>query len=212
VVGAAVVVGVVEGDGVPDGDVEGDAVVVVRTGEAAAWAGTITEFTTGRVQDLGSRFSAAPPPTPAPIAFKSGRRSISLVISKPPTPLIHAYKTGTLSTGRHPSPSGGSPLPALNLTRSWGVARWRATPSWRVTVSLRAKVSWRGMPSSLSAPAKPRRGPERSPNSPPVGSRISAADLMPRPHRYRPRLPLKAVGGRSPQPSQIPQRVPRYAR
>ena len=77
---------VVEGDGVveSEGVVEGDAVVVVRTGEAAAWAGTITEFTTGRVQDLGSRFNAAPPPIPAPIAFKSGRRSISPAISNPP--------------------------------------------------------------------------------------------------------------------------------
>jgi hypothetical protein len=87
---------VVEGDGVveSEGVVEGDAVVVVRTGEAAAWAGTITEFTTGRVQDFGSRFNAAPPPIPAPIAFKSGRRSISPAISNPPTrtqirPIIH---------------------------------------------------------------------------------------------------------------------------
>jgi hypothetical protein len=84
VVGTAVVGTGVEGIGVPGGVEDGDTVVVVRTGEAAAWAGTITEFTTGRVQDFGSRASAAPPPTPAPIAFRSGRRSIPVAISKSP--------------------------------------------------------------------------------------------------------------------------------
>jgi hypothetical protein len=102
VTGTAVVVAgaAVVGVGVAGGVEDGDTVVVVRTGEAAAWAGTITEFTTGRVQDLGSKASAALPPTPAPIAFRSGRRSISFAISKSPK---HHQETHTiaLSKGQH---------------------------------------------------------------------------------------------------------------
>jgi len=78
--GAAVVVGapVVAGTVVVGATVVvGLAVVVVTDGEAAAWAGTITDWTTGRIHDLGSRPSATPVPAPAPIAFKSGRRLIS---------------------------------------------------------------------------------------------------------------------------------------
>jgi hypothetical protein len=80
---------VVPGLGVPGAGVPGAAVVeglaVVLFGDAAAWAGTITDCTTGRVQDFGRRPNAAPAPTPVPIAFKSGRRLISSDIYYAPT-------------------------------------------------------------------------------------------------------------------------------
>jgi uncharacterized membrane protein YgcG len=52
-------------------------VVVVVAGDAAACAGTTMASTTGRVQVFGNNATVAPAPRLAPIAFKSGRRSIS---------------------------------------------------------------------------------------------------------------------------------------
>jgi hypothetical protein len=85
--GATVVVGgaaVVVVAGAPVVVVPVPVVVGVVPGEAAAWAGTTTECTTGRVHDFGRIPSAVPAPTVAPIAFSSGRRLISLVILKYP--------------------------------------------------------------------------------------------------------------------------------
>jgi hypothetical protein len=55
--------------------------VVVTLGDAAACAGTMTDCTTGRVQDFGKMARAAP----VPIAFRSSRRPNSLSIEKHPT-------------------------------------------------------------------------------------------------------------------------------
>jgi hypothetical protein len=78
VVGGAVVVLVVVGAGVVGAAVVGAAVVgaavvvVVRVkGDAAAWAGTIMDCTTGFVHELGRLASTIP----APSALRSGRRS-----------------------------------------------------------------------------------------------------------------------------------------
>jgi hypothetical protein len=82
VAGAAVVVAgaaVVVVAGAPVVVVPVPVVVGVVPGEAAAWAGTTTECTTGRVHDFGNIPRAVPAPTVAPIAFNSGRRLISWV-------------------------------------------------------------------------------------------------------------------------------------
>jgi hypothetical protein len=68
VVGAAVVVPVVVG-----------AAVVVRCGDAAAWAGKITDWTIGRVHDFGNTVAR---PVPATSALSTGRRFSSFIIRK----------------------------------------------------------------------------------------------------------------------------------